>query len=143
MSQFSLVSKSNEKGKQSLFRWRYNEFFSLNYWANIKSLTEHLNIKLTLLVCQFKLIEIGLLDLGDYEPELLYVDFWHISRGKECLIKSSVLDYVKDDLVSLFLLSHSGINPHVCGTDLDSVSFGNPCLFTSILLNFLLTHDST
>nr|GFA64407.1 hypothetical protein [Tanacetum cinerariifolium] len=43
-----------------------------------------------------------------------------------CRVESSVLDYVKDELVSLFLPSHSGINPHVCGTDLDSVSFGNP-----------------
>nr|GEV67325.1 hypothetical protein [Tanacetum cinerariifolium] len=66
----------------------------------------------------------------------------HISSGKEGLIESSVLDDVKNNLVSLFLLSHSGINPHVCGTDLDSVSFGNPCLFTSSLLNFFLVHDS-
>ncbi|GJT09575.1 hypothetical protein Tco_0856617 [Tanacetum coccineum] len=99
MSQLSLVSESNEKGEQFLFRWRYNEFFSLNSWANVESLEEHLNIKLTLLVCQFKLIEIGFLDLGDSEPELLYVDFWHISRGKKGLVESSVLDYVKDDLV--------------------------------------------
>ncbi|GJW16618.1 hypothetical protein Tco_0024054 [Tanacetum coccineum] len=98
MSQFSLVSKSNEKGEQFLFRWRYNEFFFLNSWANVESLAEHLNIKLTLLVCQLKLIEIGLLDLGDCEPELLHVDFWHISRGKESFIESSVLDYVKVEL---------------------------------------------
>ncbi|GKF31739.1 hypothetical protein Tco_0101537, partial [Tanacetum coccineum] len=59
------------------------------------------------------------------EPELLHAGFWHISKGKEGLVESSVLDDLKDDLVSLFLLSHSGINPHVCGTNLDSVSFGN------------------
>ncbi|GJU80252.1 hypothetical protein Tco_1282617 [Tanacetum coccineum] len=62
-------------------------------------------------------------------------------RGMEGLVESSVLDDVKDDLVSLFLLSHSGINPLVFGTDLDSVCFWNPCLFTSSLLNFLLIHN--
>ncbi|GJY53873.1 hypothetical protein Tco_0445537 [Tanacetum coccineum] len=98
MSRFSLVSESNEKGEQFLFRWRYNELFSLNSWENVKSLTKYLNIKLTLLVCQHKLIEIGVLDLGDCEPEMLHVDFWHISKGKEGLIESSVLDDVKDDL---------------------------------------------
>ncbi|GJX76294.1 hypothetical protein Tco_0323105 [Tanacetum coccineum] len=142
MSQFSLVSKSNEKGEQFLFKWRNSEFFSLNSWANVESLAEHLNIKLTLFLSQLKLIEIGLLDLDDCELELMHVDFWYISRDKEGLVESSVLDDVKDNLVSLFLLSHSAINPHVCGTDLDSVSFRNPCLFKSSLLNFLLTHDS-
>ncbi|GKC67426.1 hypothetical protein Tco_1100024 [Tanacetum coccineum] len=86
--------------------------------------------------------EIGVLDLGDCEPELLHVDFWHISRGKEGLVEGSVLDDFKDDLLSLFLLSHSGINPHVCGTELDSFSFRNPCLFTSSLLSYLLILDS-
>nr|GFB30742.1 hypothetical protein [Tanacetum cinerariifolium] len=95
MSQFSLISESNEKGKQFLSIWRNNEFFSLNSWANI----------------------------------------FGTSAEAKGLIESSVLDDVKDDLVSFFLLSHSGINPHVCGTDLDSVSFGNPCLFTNSLLN--------
>ncbi|GJZ47891.1 hypothetical protein Tco_0601723 [Tanacetum coccineum] len=110
--------------------------------ANVESLAEHLNIKFTILVCQLKLIEIGLLDLGECEPELLHVDFLHISSGKEGFVESSVLDDVKDDLVSIFFLSHTGINPYVCGTDLDSVSFGNQCLITYNLLNFLLTHDS-
>nr|GEU55292.1 hypothetical protein [Tanacetum cinerariifolium] len=99
MSQFSLVSESNEKGEQFLFRWRYNEVFSLNSWAKVESLAEHLNIKLTLLVYHLKLIEIGLLDLGDGELELPHVDFWHISRSKDGLVESSVLDDVKDDLL--------------------------------------------
>nr|GEZ46936.1 hypothetical protein [Tanacetum cinerariifolium] len=43
----------------------------------------------------------GVLDLGDCEPELLHVDFWHISRSKEGLVESSVLDDVKDDLEQL------------------------------------------
>ncbi|GKB89990.1 hypothetical protein Tco_0962262 [Tanacetum coccineum] len=73
---------------------------------------------------------------------LLHVDFWHISSGKDGLVESSVLDDVKDDLVSLFLLIHSGISPHVRGTNLDSISFGNQCLITCSLLNFLLIHDS-
>nr|GEU87728.1 hypothetical protein [Tanacetum cinerariifolium] len=98
MSQYSLVSESNVKGYQFLFRWRYNEFFSFISWENIEILEEHLNIKLTLLVCHLKIIEIGLLDLGHCEPELLHVDFWHISRGKEGLVESSVFDDVKEDL---------------------------------------------
>ncbi|GJX23584.1 hypothetical protein Tco_0228029 [Tanacetum coccineum] len=83
-----------------------------------------------------KLIEIGFLDLGDCELELLHVDFWHISRGKEGLVESSVLDDVKDDLVSLFLLSHTGINPQVCGTDLDSDT--RRCATITLLLLLLL-----
>ncbi|GJX74069.1 hypothetical protein Tco_0312664 [Tanacetum coccineum] len=55
------------------------------------SLAEHINIKLTLLVFQLKLIEIGLLDLCECELELLH--------GKEGLVESSVLDDVKDDLL--------------------------------------------
>nr|GEW91594.1 hypothetical protein [Tanacetum cinerariifolium] len=61
-----------------------------------------------------KFIECRLLNLGNYVPELLHIDFQHISSGKEGLVESSVLDDVKDDLVSLFFLSHKGINPRVC-----------------------------
>ncbi|GJS60461.1 hypothetical protein Tco_0655245 [Tanacetum coccineum] len=114
MSQFSLVSESNEKGDRFLFRW------SLNLKGSIDSLIYGTTIW----------------------PEIAAVDFWHIRSPKEGLVESIVLDDVKNDLVSIFLLSRSGINSHVCGTDLDSVSFRNTCLFTSNLLNFLLIHDS-
>ncbi|GKF88188.1 hypothetical protein Tco_0259065, partial [Tanacetum coccineum] len=98
MSQLFIVSESNEKGEQFLFRWRCNEFFSLKSLADVESLAEYFNIKLTFLVCQLKLIECRLLDLGNYVLKLLHEDFWYICSGKESLVEGSVLDDVKHDL---------------------------------------------
>nr|GEY88295.1 hypothetical protein [Tanacetum cinerariifolium] len=147
MSRFSIVSESTEKGKKFLFRWRGKEcLVEISVLDDVKEdfvslvLLSHSGINPH--VCGTDLDSMSQFSLVSESTEKgkKFLFRW---RGKECLIEISVLDDVKDDFVSLVLLSHSGINPHVCGTDLDSVSFGNQCLFMSNMLNFLLTYDST